>query len=196
MNRNTRILGCVLTTTMAFGCGELADPDIVPVVLPGSKVITRVPEGEASEALGEELGRGIVRPPGQDTDVTLPLLPETEPGETRSGTGNLQWATLKKGEGPQIKPGQRARVHYVGTLTSGTKFDSSRDRGEPFSFVIGKDSVIRGWHQGVTGMKVGEVRKLTIPPDLAYGPRGQPPVIPPNATLVFEIELLGIEGGS
>jgi FKBP-type peptidyl-prolyl cis-trans isomerase FkpA len=188
------VLALVVATCVA-GCGELADPDLVPVVLPGSKVMPVIPEGEAAEALGEAIGRGGTQIPGQQLDVTLPKLPETEPGETRTGSSGLQWTTLTKGQGPEIGPGQRARVHYVGTLTNGTKFDSSRDRGEPFQFVVGKDAVIRGWHQGVSGMKVGEVRRLTIPPELGYGVRGQPPVIPPNATLIFEIELLGIEEG-
>jgi FKBP-type peptidyl-prolyl cis-trans isomerase len=100
--------------------------------------------------------------------------------------------TLKPGAGAQAKGGDRVTVHYVGTLTDGKKFDSSRDRGEGFHFTIGRGEVIRGWDQGVEGMRVGELCKLTIPSNLAYGSRGFPPVIPPNATLVFEIELLGI----
>ena len=83
-------------------------------------------------------------------------------------------------------------VHYVGTLTDGTKFDSSRDRGQGFRFTLGRGEVIQGWDQGVAGMKIGELRKLTIPASLAYGKRGFPPVIPPDSTLVFEVELLGV----
>jgi len=104
----------------------------------------------------------------------------------------LQIEDLKEGTGAVAAAGQRVTVHYVGTLTDGSKFDSSRDRGKGFSFRLGGGEVIRGWDQGVAGMKIGGVRKLTIPPDLAYGDRGFPPVIPARATLVFEVELLAV----
>jgi FKBP-type peptidyl-prolyl cis-trans isomerase len=97
---------------------------------------------------------------------------------------------LKVGDGAEAKAGQNVTVHYVGTLTDGKKFDSSRDRGQGFSFKLGAGQVIKGWDQGVAGMKVGGMRKLTIPPELAYGDRGFPGAIPPKATLVFEVELL------
>jgi FKBP-type peptidyl-prolyl cis-trans isomerase FkpA len=100
--------------------------------------------------------------------------------------------TIKAGAGAEAKAGQRVTVHYVGTLTDGSKFDSSRDRGEGFRFTLGKGEVIQGWDKGVAGMRVGELRKLTIPSTLGYGARGFPPVIPPNATLVFEVELLSV----
>ena len=96
------------------------------------------------------------------------------------------------GEGPEAKAGDTVDVHYVGTLTDGKKFDSSRDRGRPFSFTLGKGQVIRGWDVGVAGMQVGGKRVLTIPPEEGYGARGAGGVIPPNATLVFEVELMGI----
>jgi hypothetical protein len=107
-------------------------------------------------------------------------------------TDSLQMETLRAGSGAEAKQGDNVTVHYVGTLTNGSKFDSSRDRGKGFSFTLGAGRVIKGWEQGVTGMKVGELRKLTIPPHLAYGDRGFPGAIPPNSTLVFEVELLSV----
>lgn len=104
----------------------------------------------------------------------------------------LEIEDVKVGTGADAVVGKNVTVHYVGTLTNGTKFDSSRDRGEGFEFGLGAGEVIKGWDQGVAGMKVGGIRKLTIPPELAYGARGFPPVIPPNSTLVFEVELLSV----
>ena len=96
------------------------------------------------------------------------------------------------GNGAAAAAGQKVTVHYTGWLTNGTKFDSSKDRNDPFVFPLGAGSVIKGWDEGVQGMKVGGKRKLTIPPALGYGARGAGGVIPPNATLVFEVELLGV----
>lgn len=110
--------------------------------------------------------------------------------KTASG---LEYEEIKEGTGATPKTGQTAVVHYVGTLTNGTKFDSSRDRNEPFSFPLGMGRVIKGWDEGVATMQVGGIRKLTIPPELGYGSRGAGGVIPPNATLVFEVELLDVK---
>jgi FKBP-type peptidyl-prolyl cis-trans isomerase len=103
----------------------------------------------------------------------------------------LQYRDDAVGDGAQAKPGDYVSVHYTGTLTDGSKFDSSRDRGDPFTFPLGGGRVIRGWDEGVEGMKIGGRRTLVIPPDLGYGARAIGP-IPPNSTLVFEVELLGI----
>src|SRR3954469_8580116 len=101
--------------------------------------------------------------------------------------GTLKTEDLKEGTGAAAAKGDSVEVHYTGWLTDGKKFDSSKDRGRPFTFKLGQGMVIQGWDQGVAGMKVGGTRKLTIPPDMGYGPRGAGGVIPPNAVLVFEV---------
>lgn len=104
----------------------------------------------------------------------------------------LKYVDTVVGKGAMPKPGQTVRVHYTGTLTSGLKFDSSRDRNEPFEFPLGAHRVIAGWDEGVATMRIGGRRTLTIPPALGYGAEGAGKAIPPNATLIFDIELLGI----
>ena len=106
--------------------------------------------------------------------------------------GKLQIEDQVVGTGAEAVKGKQVSVHYTGWLTDGTKFDSSKDSGRPFGFALGRGQVIQGWDDGVAGMKVGGKRKLTIPPELGYGPAGASGVIPPNATLVFEVELLGV----
>ena len=111
---------------------------------------------------------------------------------TKTPTG-LQYQDVVVGNGDEATAGKVAVVHYTGWLTDGTKFDSSRDRGTPFSFPVGGGQVIAGWDQGVAGMKVGGRRKLVIPAQLGYGEMGAPPVIPGGATLVFDVELMGVQ---
>lgn len=113
-------------------------------------------------------------------------------GEITTESG-LKYVDEIVGMGESPKPGQRVAVHYTGTLENGQKFDSSLDRGQPFVFQIGMGRVIKGWDEGVMTMKVGGKRRLIIPPDLGYGARGAGGVIPPNATLIFEVELLGVQ---
>jgi FKBP-type peptidyl-prolyl cis-trans isomerase FkpA len=112
--------------------------------------------------------------------------------DTITTSSGLVIEDISAGAGAEAAAGQYVSVHYTGWLTDGTKFDSSKDRDEPFEFPLGARHVIAGWDEGVQGMKVGGVRKLTIPPNLGYGARGAGGVIPPNATLVFEVELLAI----
>ena len=111
-------------------------------------------------------------------------------GNTTSSGLVIDEITL--GDGAEAQAGRMVSVHYTGWLTDGSKFDSSVDRNEPFEFPLGRGHVIRGWDEGVAGMKVGGKRKLTIPPEMGYGARGAGGVIPPNATLVFEVELLAV----
>jgi FKBP-type peptidyl-prolyl cis-trans isomerase len=120
--------------------------------------------------------------PGQPATAQLPAA------------GGLVIDEVKVGDGPAATAGKTVSVHYTGRLTDGTKFDSSYDRGQPIQFLLGSGQVIKGWDQGIQGMKVGGKRKLTIPPELAYGARGTPGgPIPPNATLVFDVELTGVQ---
>jgi peptidylprolyl isomerase len=115
-----------------------------------------------------------------------------EQGMTTTPSG-LQYRDDVQGTGAEAKAGQHVMVHYTGTLQDGKKFDSSRDRGQPFHFALGAGSVIRGWDEGVAGMKVGGRRTLVIPPELGYGQRAVGP-IPPNSTLVFDVELMEVHG--
>jgi peptidylprolyl isomerase len=116
--------------------------------------------------------------------------PEENVVTTDSG---LKYVDVVEGTGTIPQKGQTVSVHYTGTLENGTKFDSSRDRGQPFQFPLGAGRVIKGWDEGIASMKIGGQRKLIIPPDLGYGSRGAGGVIPPNATLLFDVELLGVE---
>lgn len=123
-----------------------------------------------------------------------PAADTPEPTKTVTTASGLKYTDLSVGEGATPQPGQNVTVHYTGTLQNGEKFDSSRDRNRPFVFRIGVGQVIKGWDEGVGSMKVGGRRQLIIPPDLGYGDRGAGGVIPPNATLLFDVELLKIAG--
>jgi FKBP-type peptidyl-prolyl cis-trans isomerase len=116
------------------------------------------------------------------------------PPEPTVAVTELEKEDQAAGKGPAAKAGDTVKVHYTGKLMNGTKFDSSLDRGDPFEFTLGQGMVIKGWDEGVVGMKKGGKRKLTIPADKAYGATGSPPKIPPNSALVFEVELVEIVG--
>jgi FKBP-type peptidyl-prolyl cis-trans isomerase FkpA len=143
---------------------------------------------------GTTSGSRELTQPAETAATTQPAAEATTPApaESAPAAAGLKIEDTKVGTGEVAKAGDTVVVDYTGWLTDGTKFDSSIDRNQPFSFVLGAGSVIPGWDQGVAGMKVGGTRKLTIPPDLGYGAQGAGGVIPPNATLVFEVKLLKI----
>ncbi len=121
------------------------------------------------------------------------VVQAADEGKVVTTESGLQYVDVVPGDGQEAKSGDDVVVHYTGTLTDGTKFDSSKDRNDPFSFPLGAGQVIKGWDEGVAGMKVGGTRQLIIPPDLGYGARGAGGVIPPNATLNFDVELLEVK---
>ena len=181
-----------LTLAGVAGCHE--PNDIVPVAPPGLER-QRIPVGAQVEpqAIGEQgnmpAAKSAATPIASTGGGNSPPTPVNQPTKTASG---LEYVTLKEGEGPVAKSGQNIVMHYTGTLADGSKFDSSRDRRKPFETRIGVSDVIKGWDEGVPGMKVGERRKLTIPPQLGYGAASQSK-IPANSTLIFDVELLQIK---
>ena len=136
----------------------------------GTETITEQPEATTTNSGGS--APSLITPPGEGTEMKI--------------------EELQVGTGTEAVAGKTVTVHYTGWLTDGKKFDSSLDRGDPFKFKLGAGQVIQGWDKGVAGMKVGGKRKLIIPPQMGYGERGAGGTIPPNATLVFEVELLGV----
>lgn len=134
--------------------------------------------------------------PGENDNSELLNFDDVGPEEV-GGSGEevseLKVEDIQVGDGEEVTGGNKVTVNYTGTLVDGTQFDSSYDRGEPFTFNLGAGDVIQGWDMGIAGMKIGGKRKLTIPPTLAYGERGSGSAIPPNSTLIFEVELLEIE---
>lgn len=185
----------LLLAALVFGagCSEEEKPSETPA---DTAAATSTPLGDTSASTAGSTAAGT------DSGSTAAPAGENKPAGAGSGPAKvdekkykttatgLKYAVLKPGNGAEAKNGQTVAVHYTGWLKDGTKFDSSRDRGEPIRFPLGTGGVIPGWDEGIKGMKVGEQRQLVIPPKLGYGEGGSPPVIPPNATLVFDVELV------
>ncbi len=131
-------------------------------------------------------------PPATVEEVPIGRSEEAPPAVTTREDG-LEWVDIAVGSGDEARPGRRAVMHYDGTLEDGTAFDSSRQRGRPFEVLLGKGMLIRGFEEGVTGMREGGLRRITIPPELGYGERGVGNKVPPNAVLIFEVELLEVK---
>lgn len=186
MNRNSFM--AALVSLLLAACGDPAQDG-------GEEAASDAEPGRAASnpQVPEDTASGEPSPAGGASGAA--------PGESTQLVPGLTMRVLQAGSGETAEPGQLAVVHYTGWLydpesndNRGTKFDSSVDRGEPFEFPLGGGAVIEGWDRGVAGMQVGEVRELTIAPELAYGERGAGGVIPPGATLVFEVELLDVRG--
>ena len=179
----------VATVVLALaGCKGDDKKDAAPAAKPAT------PSAEKTAQPATQPAAQPAAQPAQAPAAQPAATPTPPTGGTLVTTpSGLKYEELKVGDGATPQQGQTVVVHYTGWLTNGTKFDSSVDRGQPFKFVLGRGMVIKGWDEGLSTMKIGGKRKLTIPPELGYGARGAGGVIPPNATLVFDVELLGVQ---
>ncbi len=176
---------------LALGGCEPPD-DIIQTAPPGAPVTRTDPASEVAQAQGEMAAPEPAATPSPDGLKESETAEPTAKGETKTTKGGVKYETLREGSGPALKAGQAAMFHYTGTLEKGDVFDTTRTSNEPRKFRVGVDPLIKGWEEAVPGMKVGEIRKMIIPPALGYKETGKAPEIPPNATLIFEIELVEI----
>jgi FKBP-type peptidyl-prolyl cis-trans isomerase len=168
-------------------------PDIMPAAPPGAPIPRVSPDEEPAAAQGEMAAPALQTESPAVKGIDYTPAPPTAKGETKTTKRGVKYETLKEGSGPELKPGQSAQFLYVGKLPDGKVFDEHLT-GQPAMFTIDQ-KVIDGWQEALPGMKTGEIRKLTVPPELGYRDKGFPPKIPPNATLLFEVELVRILGG-
>lgn len=206
MRRRSALVLALTTSTILVGCdkcsGKKSEPAATDATTASQPAASDAQApAPAPEAAPQTSGDGMTQAT-TTTETAASTVPAGEGAATSTGaststeaaaSGSLKVTDVKVGSGAEAVDGKKVTVHYTGTLENGTKFDSSRDRGSPFPFVLGSGMVIAGWEQGVKGMKEGGIRKLVIPPNLAYGNRSVGGVIPPNSTLLFEIELLKVE---
>jgi FKBP-type peptidyl-prolyl cis-trans isomerase len=187
-----RIAGALVGLALG-GCGD--PTDLVPVTPPGAYIPKVSPDTDPAQAVGETAPSATSATKTATDDgklAAMKLAPSTAKGETKTTAGGVKYETIKEGTGPELKPGQKAAIHYTGKLENGKEFDSTRSKS-PFEVAIGVTSLIKGWEEGIPGMKVGEIRKLTIPPEMGYGKAGHGGDIPGDATLLFEVELVAIK---
>ena len=184
------VIGCGTKSLDSDGDGIADDKDKCPSTPAGCQVTTDGCPTEAELARMEKEKQQMAQP--QSSTEGIPQVP----GDTITTASGLKYVEMTVGTGAAPQTGQVVQAHYTGWLTYGKKFDSSRDRGQTFAFPLGQGRVIKGWDEGIASMKVGGRRLLIIPPTLGYGERGAGGVIPPNATLVFDVELVGIQAAS
>ena len=184
----------VLTGVLSLSIVGCDAPDIMPIAPPGAQIPRESPDTDAAQAQGETAAPTIKSEAASNKVVDYTPAPPTAKGETKSTKRGVKYETIKEGSGPELKPNQTAQFLYVGKLAENGKIFDDHRKGNPMVFSTSKQ-VIEGWQEALPGMKTGETRKLTIPPELGYGPKGHPPEIPPNATLEFEVELVKILEG-
>ncbi len=182
--RGSLALACLIPLGVLIGCTKLTEP-------PKEEPI----QAEATPGAAGTEAKEAPNPAASAAPKAAEPERQPKPAEEPAPPANEKLVTkdIVVGKGAEAKSGDTVVVHYVGTLPDGKEFDASKKHGKPFDFPLGGGRVIKGWDQGIVGMKVGGKRKLTIPPSLGYGLRGSPPVIPPNATLLFDVELLEVK---